>query len=193
MAPHLSRAAVQIHHAHHHRIFAHEFVASIAGTRFVGLPIETVIVKTVAQPAYAALFKAAAQTWSHDFYFRSMRPSGGGAPNGHLGALIERQFGGVEPFSRAFIRTAMDLEGSGWAWLVLDRGKLAITATANSDTPLAHGQTPLLALDLWEHAYHLDHQGRREDYVRAYLGALVNWQFANANLERALHDTVAAV
>lgn len=115
-----------------------------------------------------------------------MRPAGGGAPDGLLGAMMVRRFGGFDGFSRAFVAACSDLVGSGWAWLTVERGTLAIRTTVNSDTPIAAGETPLLALDLWEHAYVLDHQGRRADYVRQYLNSLANWQFASDNLERAL-------
>lgn len=185
LAPHLSRASVQLHHAHHHRIFAETVRTAVTGTTLERASLEDIIVETAGRQAQAALFQAAAETWNHNFYFRSMRP-GGGVPSGLLAKMIDRRFGGFEGFSRAFVAAATSLIGSGWAWLVVERGSLAIRTTANSDTPIAFGETPLLGLDLWEHAYVLDHQGRRADYVRAFLKSLANWEFAGDNLDRLL-------
>lgn len=190
LAPHLSRANVRPHHAHHHRIFADAVRTMIAGTVLEGASLEDIIVKTAGRKAQAALFRAAAETWNHNFYFRSMRPGGGGPPGGRLAQMMSRRYGGFDGFSRAFAAAAEELTGSGWAWLVVERGALAIRTTANSETPIASGETPLLALDLWEHAYVLDHQGRRGDYVRAYLTSLANWQFAGDNLDRVLDQAV---
>lgn len=192
LAPCLSRATVQLHHAHHHRIFADDVRRLVAGTVFAGATLEDIVARTAGRKAQAALFHAAAETWNHNFYFRSMRARGGGEPSGRLGAMIDRRFGGVDGLARALVASSNELIGSGWAWLVLERGTLSIKTTANSDTPIASGETPLLGIDLWEHAYVLDHQGRRGDYVGQFVQSLANWQFAEDNLERALEQAAPA-
>jgi Fe-Mn family superoxide dismutase len=135
-----------------------------------------------------ALFNAAAQAWNHGFYWQSMRPGGGGEAKGAIASLIEESFGSQRAFSQQFITAAGDQFGSGWAWLVLGKDRLHIAATSNAETPLTTTQVPLLTLDVWEHAYYLDYQHRRLDYVAAYLGHLINWDFANQNLARPRID-----
>ena len=132
-----------------------------------------------------SLFNAAAQAWNHDFYWRSMRPGGGGDAHGDIAQLIEYGFGSQKAFRQALVATAAEQFGSGWAWLVLDEGRLELLTTPNAGTPLNSMQAPLLSIDLWEHAYYLDYQHRRPDYVAAVLGNLLNWDFANENLARA--------
>ena len=131
------------------------------------------------------LFNASAQAWNHEFLWKSMRPGGGGEPKGEVASLIEKSFGSHRAFSQQFVATAGDQFGSGWGWLVYEAGGLQILATSNADTPLTSSQVPLLTIDVWEHAYYLDYQHRRLDYIAAFLGHLVNWDFANQNLDRA--------
>ena len=114
-----------------------------------------------------------------------MRPGGGGTPSGELAAKIDASFGSFDAFAEAFAQAATTQFGSGWAWLVVDGDGLAVTKTGNADTPVAHGQTPLITLDVWEHAYYLDFQNRRPDYIKAFLDDLVNWDFAAENLAKA--------
>ena len=130
-----------------------------------------------------ALFNASAQAWNHAFLWRSMRPGGGGEARGSIAQLIESSFGSQRAFSQQFVNAAGDQFGSGWAWLVLENDKLQIVATSNAGTPPDHHARPLLTIDVWEHAYYLDYQHRRLDYIAAFLGHLVNWDFANQNLE----------
>src|SRR5262249_35479243 len=125
----------------------------------------------------------AAQAWNHAFYWRSLRPAGG-APDGEIVERIEAAFGSYDSFAEQFATAANGQFGSGWAWLVLDGDRLTVTTTTNADTPLVHGQTPLLALDVWEHAYYLDYQNRRADYTAAVIKRLLNWDFAGQNLSR---------
>jgi len=135
--------------------------------------------------AKAGIFNNAAQVWNHTFYWHSMKPNGGGKPSGDLAAKIDADLGGYDKFVEQFKAAATTQFGSGWAWLVLDGGKLKVTKTANADTPVAHGQTALLTIDVWEHAYYLDFQNRRPDYIGTFLESLANWDFAAANLAAA--------
>ncbi|MGQ0546310.1 MAG: superoxide dismutase, partial [Betaproteobacteria bacterium] len=138
----------------------------------------------------AALFNNAAQAWNHAFFWRSLRPRAQAAPpRGTLAARLDADFGGHGRFVEAFKAAALGVFGSGWAWLVEQSGELRIMTTSNADTPLLSGQTPLLVLDVWEHAYYLDHQSRRDAYVAGVVEQLLNWDFAQANLaaEGAVH------
>lgn len=132
-----------------------------------------------------ALFNNAAQTWNHTFYWHSMTPKGGGRPAGNLAAAIDKDLGGFDKFVEAFADAATKQFGSGWAWLVVDGGKLKVMATGNAETPIAKGKTPLITLDVWEHAYYLDYQNRRPDYVKAWLENVVDWSFAAENFNHA--------
>jgi Fe-Mn family superoxide dismutase len=131
------------------------------------------------------MFNNAAQVWNHTFFWNCMRPGGGGRPKGDLAAKIGQTFGSYEKFAEQFKAAAVGRFGSGWGWLLLDGGALKITSTANADTPMTSKQTPLLTVDVWEHAYYLDYQNRRPDFVQAFLDHLVNWDFAAANLAKA--------
>ena len=192
LEPHISRTTLEIHHGRHHRAYVEKAQALVAGTPLANASLEDIIAKTAGKKAKAALFNNAAQAWNHTFYWNSLSPQGGGAPTGAIAGLIDRDFASHAAFADAFKAAAVGQFGSGWAWLVLDGGKLAITTTGNADTPLAHGQVPLLTADVWEHAYYLDYQNRRPDYLATFLGKLVNWSFANANLQRATDRQEAA-
>ena len=136
-------------------------------------------------PARRGIFNNAAQVWNHTFYWQGLKPGGGGAPTGALGDKITADFGGFDVFTEQFKAAGATQFGSGWAWLVLDGGILKITKTGNADLPLAHGQKALLTMDVWEHAYYLDYQNRRPDYISTFLDKLVNWDFVTANLAAA--------
>ena len=192
LEPHISRTTLEIHHGRHHRAYVEKAQALGAGTPLANASLEDIIAKTAGKKAKAALFNNAAQAWNHTFYWNSLSPQGGGAPTGAIAGLIDRDFASHAAFADAFKAAAVGQFGSGWAWLVLADGKLAITTTGNADTPLAHGQVPLLTADVWEHAYYLDYQNRRPDYLATFLGKLVNWSFANANLQRATERQEAA-
>ena len=147
-------------------------------------PLERIIQQTAGQDGHQALFNNAAQAWNHAFYWRSLRPAGGGEPQGHIAERLKSDFGGYDTFAEQFAAAAAGQFGSGWAWLVIDGGRLRVTTTSNADTPLAYGQTPLLTIDVWEHAYYLDYHNRRPDYVAAVIKHLIDWDFANRNLNR---------
>lgn len=179
LEPYISRRTLAAHHGNHH-------AAYIARTRaLVRTSPETTELEDVVRSSEHTnkpLFNAAAQAWNHAFLWNSMRPGGGGEARGPIAAAIENSFGSQRAFSQKFVSAAGDQFGSGWAWLVLEDDRLQIVATSNAETPLTTSQRPLLTIDVWEHAYYLDYQHRRLDYIAAFLGHLVNWDFANQNL-----------
>jgi Fe-Mn family superoxide dismutase len=154
----------------------------IAGTEFAGQSLEQIVKATSGKSDHTAIFNNAAQAWNHTFYWRSMKPQGGGEPPAAVKRLIESSFGSVEACRKELATAAVGQFGSGWAWLVQDGGKLKVVKTGNAETPLTGSSTPLLTVDVWEHAYYLDYQNRRVDYVNAVLEKLVNWEFAAENL-----------
>ena len=192
LEPHISRKTLEIHHGRHHRAYVEKTQSLVAGTPLAAASLEEIIAKTAGKKAKAALFNTAAQAWNHAFYWNSLSPRGGGAPGGALADLIDRDFASHAAFADAFKAAAVGQFGSGWAWLVLDGGRLAIAATSNADTPLARDQVPLLTVDVWEHAYYLDYQNRRADYVATFLDKLANWEFASRNLAQATARKEAA-
>jgi Fe-Mn family superoxide dismutase len=181
LEPHLSRRTLSAHHGNHHAAYVAR-TRTLLSTSPDTTELEDVVRSSAQQNR--ALFNASAQAWNHAFLWRSMRPGGGGEARGSIARLIESSFGSQRAFSQQFVSAAGDQFGSGWAWLVLENDKLQIVATSNAGTPLTTSQRPLLTIDVWEHAYYLDYQHRRLDYIAAFLGHLVNWDFANENLER---------
>jgi Fe-Mn family superoxide dismutase len=184
LEPHISRSTLEIHHGRHHRAYVEKTVALAKQLRLADAPLEQIIGQTAGQESHRALFQNAAKAWNHAFYWNSLSPTGGGRPQGELAERIEADLGGYDAFVGQLAAAATGQFGSGWAWLVLDGDKLKIVQTANADTPLAHGQAALLTIDVWEHAYYLDYQNRRADYVAAIIEKLANWEFANKNLSR---------
>ena len=183
LEPHLSANAMGFHYGKHHQGYVDNLNKLIVGTDMAGLPVEEIIRKTAIQSDKTAIFNNAAQVWNHTFFWKSMKPEGGGAPTGKMAELITASFGSFNSFKNAFSDSAMDQFGSGWAWLVQDENTLKIVKTSNADTPIAHGQTALLVCDVWEHAYYLDYQNRRKDFVHAFLNHLANWDFAASQLK----------
>ncbi len=182
LAPHVSQQTLQIHWGKHHRAYVDKANGLLKGSELAGRPLEE-IVRAAAAKGDQALFNNAAQAWNHAFYWKSMSPKGGGRPAGALKDRVDADFGSIEKLKEALAAAATGQFGSGWAWLVLEDGKLKVTKTANAETPLtAAGQKPLLTIDVWEHAYYLDYQNRRADYVTAFLDKLLNWEFAAENL-----------
>ncbi len=181
LAPWLSREALSLHHGRHHAGYVETTVKLVRGTPLESASLERIVRISAADPD-RRLFHASAQAWNHEFFWNSLTPGGGGEPRGPLADLIRSSFGSHATFCEAFIKASAAHFASGWAWLVLDGGTLKITTTSNAATPLTGSQKPLLTLDVWEHAYYIDYQQRRPDYVKAFLAHLVNWDFANANL-----------
>jgi len=190
LTPHVSARTLELQHGKHHAAYVTGLNKLIAGTKLNGWSLEGIITATANSRAKVRIFNNAAQCWNHDFYWKSMTPGGGGKPGGDLAAKIDTDFGGYDKFAGAFSEAAATQFGTGWVWLVANNdGTLSVMATDDADLPLAHGKHALLCLDVWEHAYYLDYQNRRPDYVTAFLQHLLNWKFAEANLHnlRAVH------
>ena len=189
LLPVISAATMKLHHEAHHRGYVDKLNALIRGSDLDSAPLETIIKRSARQaagdPASRAIFNNAAQAWNHTFYWHSLRPkTPGNRPRGALADRIEADFGGQQRFSEQLKAIAASVFGSGWVWLVEEAGVLDIKVTANADTPIAHGQVPLLALDVWEHAYYLDYQSRRIEYVEGVVDFLLDWNFAERNYTR---------
>jgi Fe-Mn family superoxide dismutase len=182
LQPVISANTMGFHYGKHHKTYVDTLNKLIAGTEFADMSLEKIVKATASQPEHTAIFDNAAQTWNHNFYWRSMKPSGGGEPPAALKRLMESAFGSVDACKKQLSEAAVSDFGSGWAWLVLDNAKLKIIKTGNANTPLTQASKPLLAVDVWEHAYYLDYQNRRVDYVNALLSKLANWEFATENL-----------
>lgn len=182
LEPHISATTLGFHHGKHHQTYVTNTNNLIKGTDLENASLEEIIKASANNPEKAGLFNNAAQVWNHTFYWNGMKKGGGGAPSGAIAAKITEDFGSFDAFAEAFKNAGLTQFGSGWAWLVLEGGKLKITKTPNADTPMAHGQKALLTVDVWEHAYYLDYQNKRADYIDIFLKHLVNWDFVNANL-----------
>lgn len=182
LAPVISANTIGFHYGKHHAGYVAKLNELAAGTEFEGRTLEAVVKASAGKADKAAIFNNAAQIWNHTFYWNSLRPNGGGQPTGSLKAKVDASFGGYDEFRKQFVAAAMGQFGSGWAWLVSDGGVLKIVKTPNAETPLTGSQKPLLTLDVWEHAYYLDYQNRRQAYAEAVIDKLLNWDFAEKNL-----------
>jgi Fe-Mn family superoxide dismutase len=154
----------------------------IAGTDLENLDLEAIVKKSAGDPAKVGIFNNAAQVWNHSFYWKCMKPNGGGAPTGAIASKIAADFGSYEKFVEELKNAGVTQFGSGWAWLVLNGSKLQVTKTPNAGCPITDGMKPLLVVDVWEHAYYLDYQNRRPDYLTTFVEKLVNWDFVNSCL-----------
>lgn len=182
LEPHISARTMGLHYNTHHQTYITNLNKFIKDTALEGRTLEDIVKTTHGEADKQAIFNNAGQTWNHNFFWKCMKPGGGGHPSGDLARKIDSDFGSFEAFTEAFTQAAIGRFGSGWAWLVNDHGTLKCVNTLNGDTPIAHGQTPLLGLDVWEHAYYLDYQYKRPAYVTAFLEHLVDWDFVAANL-----------
>lgn len=187
LAPHISARTLEFHHGRHHAGYVRKLNAAIAGTPHDDAELEE-IVRASLDSGDRGLFNNAAQAWNHEFLWHSMTPHGGGKPTGRLADAIVRDFGAIDAFMGAFRTAALGQFGSGWVWLVVEDDTVRIAATTNAETPLTSGATPLLTLDVWEHAYYLDYQNERGRYIDAFLAELVNWEFAARNFTAAGGD-----
>ena len=191
LEPVISSRAIALHYGKHHKTYIAKLNELVAGTRFADMPLERVVAETAGKEEHRKIFNNAAQAWNHTFFWNSLAPGAGGAPSGELARRIDAELGGHEKFAQDFGKAAIECFGSGWAWLAERGGKLEIVATPDADTPIAKGATPLLAIDVWEHAYYVDYENRRPDYVKAVIAKLLNWEFAQAQLDAARHRTAA--
>jgi len=182
LEPVVSAKTISFHYGKHHQAYVDTVNKMIAGTEFADMTLEKLIGATAGKTDKAGIFNNAAQVWNHTFYWNSLRPKGGGEPPSMLKQKIEAAFGSVDACKKELSAAALAQFGSGWAWLVADAGKLKIVKTADAETPITHGVKPLLTVDVWEHAYYLDYQNKRADYVNAVLDKLINWEFAERNL-----------
>jgi superoxide dismutase, Fe-Mn family len=177
LAPHMSKDTLRYHHDKHHRGYVDKLNDLLAGTKLTGRSLEEIILETAGDAGRENIFNNAAQCWNHTFFWNCMAPDGSDSPNGELARQIDNDLGGLDSFLKDFQTAAVKQFGSGWAWLVLDGGRLKITTTPNAVPPIIHGQLPLLTCDVWEHAYYLDYQNRRAKFVETFLKKLVNWTF----------------
>jgi Fe-Mn family superoxide dismutase len=182
LAPYISANTLEFHYGKHHKTYVDNLNKLIAGTDLADKPLEEIIKITAKDVAKTGIFNNAAQVWNHSFYWQGMKKKGGGEPSGAIAAKINSTWGSYGKFAEELKNTGITQFGSGWAWLVLEGNQLKITKTANADTPLAYGQKALLTIDVWEHAYYLDYQNKRADYLAAVIQSLINWDFVNANL-----------
>ncbi|MFB3820206.1 MAG: superoxide dismutase [Candidatus Methylomirabilales bacterium] len=185
LEPHYSARTIGFHHGKHHKAYVDNLNKLIAGTPLESKPLEEIVQTVAGDAARAGVFNNAAQVWNHTFFWNSMRPGGGGRPAGDLLRRLEAAFGTYEKFAEQFKTAAVGRFGSGWAWLVAEGEAVKIITTPNAETPRATGQAALMTVDVWEHAYYLDYQNRRPDFVQAFLDHLVNWEFAAQNLAKA--------
>jgi Fe-Mn family superoxide dismutase len=181
LQPYMSTQTLEFHYGKHHKAYVDTLNKLTAGTPYEKASLEVIIRDTYEDEKQKPVFNNAAQNWNHTFFWNCMKP-GGGKPSGDLAKQINDAFGDLDGFKTKFKEAATTQFGSGWAWLVVDHGKLAIAKTPNAVNPLTTGQKAVLTCDVWEHAYYLDYQNRRADMVQAFLDNLVNWDFAAKNL-----------
>ncbi len=186
LEPHMSAETFSFHYDKHHNAYVTNLNKLVEGTEFANKSLEEII-----KTSSGGIFNNAAQVWNHTFFWNSLSPNGGGMPTGELADKIRADFGGFDKFKEQFTAAATTQFGSGWAWLVLENDTLSIVKTANAETPLTKGQTPLLTLDVWEHAYYLDFQNRRPDFIATFLDKLANWAFAAENFAKAKNTKAA--
>jgi Fe-Mn family superoxide dismutase len=183
--PYISAKTLEFHHDKHHAAYVTNYNNMIKDTDLADKSIEEVIKATYNDSSKSGIFNNGAQAWNHSFFWNSLKPGGGGAPTGAVAEKIDADLGGYDKFKEEFKKAATTQFGSGWAWLVLDNGTLKVVNSPNAVNPLALGHTPLLTLDVWEHAYYLDYQNKRPDFIDAFINNLLNWDFVNQNLAAA--------
>ena len=183
LAPYISEKTLDFHYGKHHNTYVVNVNKLIEGTGLANETLENIIKKTAGDSSKSGIFNNAAQVWNHTFYWHSMKPNGGGPPNGAIADKIKADFGSYDKFAEEFKNAGITQFGSGWVWLVVKNGKLEVMKTSNADTAIAHGLKPVLTMDVWEHAYYLDYQNRRADYLDALIKNLVNWHFANSCID----------
>lgn len=188
LKPYISDNTMSFHYGKHHQGYVANLNAAIKGTPLASMSLEQIIKATHGDEAKQTVFNNAAQHWNHSFFWKSMKKDGGGNMPGELEKRINKDFGGIDALKEAFTQAGLTQFGSGWAWLVADKGKLNIVKTSNAHTPIAHGGHPLLVVDVWEHAYYLDYQNRRGDFLKAFIEHLVNWEFAAECLSKVVDN-----
>jgi Fe-Mn family superoxide dismutase len=185
LAPVISANTLGFHYGKHHKAYVDNLNNLVKGGEFEGQSLEAIIKATAGKADKAGVFNNAAQVWNHTFYWNCLKPNGGGKPSGRIAQMIDSDLGGYDKFKADFAQTCVTQFGSGWGWLVAEGGKLKLVKTPNAENPMVKGQTALLTIDVWEHAYYLDYQNRRPDHVNAVIDKLLNWDFAAQNLAKA--------
>lgn len=181
LEPFISERTIGFHYGKHHKAYVDNTIKLIKDTELGGTSLENIVKKTAGKSDQASIFNNAAQVWNHNFYWKSMKPNGGGMPKTEMADRIDKSFGSFEKFKEEFSNAALSQFGSGWAWLIMEGDNLKVTKTGNADTPLVHDQIALITVDVWEHAYYLDYQNRRKDYISDFIEHLANWDFAAEN------------
>ena len=180
LAPHMSSKTLEYHHGKHHNAYVNNLNKLIEGSDWENRSLEEIILE-----AQGGTFNNGAQHYNHSFFWKCLKPGGGGKPQGDLLAAIEKDFESFDRFAEAFSKTCATHFGSGWGWLVMNNGKLELMSTANADTPIKHGVTPLLTIDVWEHAYYIDYRNARPKFIETVMNHLVNWDFVAENFAAA--------
>ena len=186
LEPHMSAETFDYHYSKHHQAYVTNLNNLVKDTPLASQSLEQIILAVAKDDTKAGVFNNAAQVWNHTFFWNSMSPKGGGTPTGVLADAITKTFGSIDKFKEDFKAAAVGQFGSGWAWLVVEGGALKIVKTGNAGTPLTAGQTALLTVDVWEHAYYIDYRNSSPDFVQTFLDKLVNWDFATANYAAAI-------
>jgi Fe-Mn family superoxide dismutase len=189
LEPYISANTLSYHYDKHHSGYARKLHDQIRGTVYESLPLEEIISRS-RDKGDSGIFNNAAQVWNHDFFWQSLSPNGG-HPTGLIKDAVESNFGSIEDFKRRFAEAAVGAFGSAWVWLIADGDELRIITTSNAETPVGTALKPLLTLDVWEHAYYLDYQNERNRFVDAFLDNLINWNFAQVNLDESERQRVA--
>jgi len=182
LEPVISAHTLSFHYDKHHKAYFDNLNKLLPGSPYEGISLEQIIIRSAAVPEHSGIFNNAAQAWNHTFYWNSLSPNGGGAPSAKLQSRIASSFGDAQSLKKELATAATTQFGSGWAWLVADGGKLSVVKTGNAENPITRGLKPLWVIDVWEHAYYLDYQNRRADYVSGVLDKLINWDFVARNL-----------
>ncbi|MDD4615808.1 MAG: superoxide dismutase [Alphaproteobacteria bacterium] len=185
LEPIISTRTIEFHYGKHHKTYVDILNKLIEGTDLADLALIEIVRRTAKDADRTKVFNNAGQSWNHTFFWESMKPQGGGKPHGKIAELIDADLGGYEKFIEEFLEAGTTQFGSGWAWLVIDKGKLAITKTPNGESPIYTTAVPLLTVDVWEHAYYLDYQNRRKDYISGVIENLTDWDRVNARLAAA--------
>ncbi len=186
LEPYISSRTISFHYGKHHKGYVDNTINLIKNTDLANSSLEEIIIKTAGKTELTSIFNNSAQVWNHNFYWNSMKPNGGGMPGEELSEHINHCFGSFDKFKEEFVNSALTQFGSGWAWLVEDKGSLKVMKTGNADLPIVYGMKPLLTIDVWEHAYYLDYQNRRKDYIVDFIEHLINWDFALQNLKETM-------
>ena len=186
LAPYMSAKTLHLHHDKHHQAYVTNLNNLIEGTEFAGKSLEDIVTGSYGDPAKQGIFNNAGQHWNHNLFWRIMRKGGGGSPGGELAKRIDDAFGSFDAFKEQFKTAGVTQFGSGWAWLAVQGDQLKVLKTPNGENPLVQGMRPILGVDVWEHAYYVDYENRRPEYLAAFLNSLVNWEEVEAELHKAL-------